>query len=468
MYIQQIYTKCLSESTYYIESNGEAAIIDPLRDINPYHRLAETRNCKIKYIFETHFHADFVSGHIDLAKTTGAQIIFGPSAKAKYEITIAKDYQDFKLGEITIKVLHTPGHTMESSCFLVIDKNGKEYAVFTGDTLFIGDVGRPDLAVTSNLSKEDLARYLYHSINEKLIVLDDSTIVYPAHGAGSQCGKNMSNELFSTIGNQKKFNYALKLKTEESFIKTVLEGLTNPPQYFPKNARINKEGYQPIEDILKKADNPLNANSFKKKMNEEDIVILDTRQASIFSAGFIPGSINIGLEGSFAVWIGTLFENPDTNFLLVTEKGKEEETVIRLSRVGYENVGGYLKGGFDAWKSSGESSLKISNCCPVLLRMENSDKNIIDVRTVKEYSEGHIDAAENISLKTLEKSCKTLNKTSKYYVYCKSGYRSMIATSMLMAQGFQQVINVKKGYEGYNNKCDTCCSIKLNNHKSNQ
>lgn len=458
MYIQQLYTSCLAEAAYYIESNGEAAIIDPLRETDPYLKLAEERGTVIKYVFETHFHADFVSGHIDLARKTGAEIIYGPTAEAKYDIIVAEDEQRFPLGDVYIKVLHTPGHTMESSCFLVIDKQGNDHAVFTGDTLFVGDVGRPDLAVKTDLSQENLARFLHRSINEKLLTLEDSVIVYPGHGAGSQCGKSLSKETQSTIGQQKQYNYALNTTSEDDFVQQVTKGLNTPPQYFPKNATINKYGYNNIDEILEKSDQPLSVDDLRTA--KEKALIIDTRPAAQFSSGFVPGSINIGLEGSFAVWVGTLIEDLNTPIVLITEEGKEKETTLRLARVGYENVMGYLNGGFDAWHKSGEKKEVVANSCPVDFRANLSGKQILDARTKEEYTSGHIKNAKNLPLAELINRLSELDKSSSYYVYCKSGYRSMIAISLLKREGFKHIINVKKGYDGIKNPKKTCCCSK--------
>ncbi len=456
MYIQQLYTPCLAEAAYYIESNGEAAIIDPLREPDPYLQLAKERGSNIKYIFETHFHADFVSGHLDLSKKTGAEIIYGPTATAKYPITTAKDNQIFELGDIQIKVLHTPGHTLESSCFLVIDNQGQDYAVFTGDTLFVGDVGRPDLAVNANLSREDLARNLYLSLQEKLIPLADHVILYPGHGPGSQCGKALGKETWSTIGAQKKYNYALNVDSEDDFVSRVTEGLSAPPQYFPKNAQINKEGYSSIDNVLEKANTPISVNEISAS---ENVLILDTRSPQEFSAGYIPGSINVGLNGFFAVWVGTLIEDLKTKILLVTPEGKEKETILRLARVGYESVIGYLEGGFTAWKQANKHTDKVSNICPVSFRNNPAHKSVLDVRTLDEYSNGHVDGALSIPLSEIYKHLPNLNKAKVHYVYCKSGYRSMIASSILKRNGFDHIVNVKQGYEGISSK-NGCCSVK--------
>ncbi|HLF44994.1 MAG TPA: rhodanese-like domain-containing protein, partial [Chitinophagaceae bacterium] len=400
MFIKQIYTGCLSEAAYFIESNGEAAIIDPLRDIEEYLQLAEERNAKIKYIFETHFHADFVSGHIDLNKATGAPIVYGPNTETKFPVHIAKDGEKFNIGVLTIEVLHTPGHTLESSCYLLKDENGKDYCVFTGDTLFIGDVGRPDLAQKGAvLTTEDLAGMMYDSIHKKLVSLDDKVIVYPAHGAGSNCGKNLSSETFSTIGEQKKHNYALQAATKEEFIKSVTDGLAAPPQYFPINAQINKEGYESMDKVMMNSLRGLKVEDFKNLISE-DTIILDTRNENEFTRGFVPGSICIGLDGRFAEWAGSLlpFDKPT---LLVTEPGKEKESIIRLARVGFDKVQGYLDGGFESWKNTGEKTDMIIDIEADELIMDlNYDFNmvVLDVRKPIEFAEGHLPEAINLPL----------------------------------------------------------------------
>lgn len=460
MYVKQLYTNCLAEATYYIESNGEAAIIDPLRETEPYLKLAEERGAKIKYIFETHFHADFVSGHVDLAAKTGAKIVYGPTAAAEYDILVAEDEQTFPLGDGAIKVLHTPGHTMESSCFLLVNEEGINQAVFTGDTLFVGDVGRPDLAVKTDLSREDLARFLYNSINEKLLTLDDGITVYPGHGAGSQCGKALGSENQTTIGEQKHNNYALKASSEEEFVKLVTDGLNLPPQYFPKNAQINKRGYESLDAVLERANNPLNADEFAMAMTTENTLVIDSRSPQEFSAGYVSGAISVGLEGFFAVWVGTLVENLNTPILLVTDKGMEQETALRLARVGYENVVGYLDGGFETWKSAGKTFDMINNVCPADFSKEMNTSTILDVRNKGEYEAGHLDNAINIPLADLQSHLSELTNTEVYSVHCKTGYRSMIASSILKKNGFDHIVNVKKGYEGIVDPANTCCCTK--------
>ncbi|MFY7652731.1 MAG: MBL fold metallo-hydrolase, partial [Chitinophagaceae bacterium] len=436
---------------YYIESEGEAAVIDPLRDIEPYLQLAKERNASIKYIFETHFHADFVSGHIDLANTTGATIVYGPETKTNYPVHVAKDGELFTLGKLQIAVLHTPGHTLESSCFLLKDAFGKDYALFTGDTLFIGDVGRPDLAQKStNLTMQELAGMLFESLNNKIMPLADDIIIYPAHGAGSSCGKKMAKETSSSLGEQKKTNYALQAQTKEAFIAAVTEGLAEPPVYFPINAAINKQGYTAIDTLLQQALQPLTVSEFKKAMHNENTIILDTRPADIFTQSFIPGSIFIGLEGRFAEWAGMLLPF-DKNILIVCEEGKEKETATRLSRVGFEKMQGYLKGSLQAWIAAGESIDMIIDIEADELAMDLPfDENlvVIDVRKEIEYAEGHITDAVNIPLETMNDpgSISNVEETDNLYVHCAGGYRSVIAASILKQQGFHNLRNILGGW----------------------
>ena len=448
MFIKQFYTGCISEAAYYIESDGEAAIIDPLRDTDVYEKLAADRNTSIKYIFETHFHADFVSGHLDLGKKTGAPIIYGPETKTKFNVHIAGDGEIFQLGKIQVKVLHTPGHTIESACYLLIDENGKDHAIFTGDTLFVGDVGRPDLS-SGNLSAEELAGIMYDTIQEKILPLSDDVIVYPAHGAGSSCGKNIGPETYSTIGEEKKNNYALQPQTKESFIKAITSGLTEAPRYFSINALINKEGYESLDEIKKRALTPLNISAFKQKM-EADVTLLDSRHAETFVNGFIPGAIFIGLEGRFAEWAGSLlpFDKP---LLLVTEKGKEEETVTRLARVGFSLFDGYLDGGYEAWTNAGETIDMIINVETDELAMDiPHDKNLlaVDVRKESEYAEGHIKDAVNMPLNDLIDPAMIagFEENQNLYVYCGGGYRSVIASSLIKKQGVHNLRNIEGGW----------------------
>lgn len=448
MFVKQLYTNCLSEAAYYIESNGEAAVIDPLRDTDPYIQLAKERNAAIKYIFETHFHADFVSGHIDLSNATNAPIVYGPNTETKFPVTVANDGQIFPVGNIQIVVLHTPGHTVESTCYLLKDETGKNHAIFTGDTLFVGDVGRPDL-LSGNLSKEDLAAMLYDSLHKKIMPLEDDVIVYPAHGPGSSCGKNLGPNTSSTIGEQKQTNYALKPQTKEEFIKAVTEDLPEVPTYFPINAQINKEGYESLDAVLQAGLQPLSVEEFKKLISE-DVIVLDTRPASEFSDGFIPGSVFIGLEGKFAEWAGSLlpFDKP---FLLVTEAGKEKETVVRLARVGFSKIEGYLEGGFEAWQQAGEKTDLIINVEADELAMDIPfDENlvVVDVRKEVEFGDGHVKGAVNIPLGEMTDPASMANIEDKHnlYIHCGSGYRSIIASSLLKRQGIHNLRNVLGGW----------------------
>lgn len=445
MFIQQLYTNCLAQAAYYIESDGEAAIIDPLRDYEAYLELAGMHKAKIKYIFETHFHADFVSGHIDLAKKTGAKIVFGPTAQTEFETYIAKDNEEIKIGKLSIRVLHTPGHTPESSCFLLIDEKGKDHCVFTGDTLFVGDVGRPDL-LDGIMTKEELAGMLYESLNNKLKTLADDVIVYPAHGAGSACGKNIGKETFSTIGEQKKVNYAMQPMSKDDFIKAVTDGIQPAPAYFFKDAKLNKQGYAPIEEVIKKGMTPLSVEDFQTK-KKEGAIIIDTRIGDVFEYGFIPGSYNFGLNGQYAIWAATLFDITQP-LLIVAEQGKEQESIERLTRVGFDNILGYLKGSFDAWKEADKRyDMIISvDAEEFELDMKHSETNVIDVRRPGEYAGMHLEKAMNIPLDTLLKNADSLDKEKEYFVHCAGGYRSMVAASVLKAKGFQRVKNVTGGF----------------------
>jgi glyoxylase-like metal-dependent hydrolase (beta-lactamase superfamily II)/rhodanese-related sulfurtransferase len=445
MYVEQLYTGCLAEAAYYIESNGEAAIIDPMREIEPYLEMLEKRGAKLKYVFETHFHADFVSGHLDLAKETGAKLIFGPTASPNYSSYIAEDGEILELGNVEIKVLHTPGHTMESSTYLLIDENGKDHAVFTGDTLFIGDVGRPDLAVKSDLTKEDLAGHLYESLHQKILTLADDVVVYPAHGAGSQCGKNLSSETVSTIGEQRKFNYALQPMSKEKFVEVVTDGIAAPPAYFPENARINREGYQNIDEVLKRNLNPLSLEEFESAINDGALV-LDTRHENLYEIDSLRYSLNIPLNGQYAVWVGSLIPI-DREIVLITEDGKEYESVLRLARVGFEKVKGYLKNGIETWKNSGKATRKVQSIEPEqLMNFADAGYEILDVRRSTEAETEHVSGAINISLIDLENRLEELDKDGKYLVHCAGGYRSMIASSILYNNGFTNVINIHGGF----------------------
>ena len=450
MFIEQLYTGCLSEAAYYIESEGEAAIIDPLRDIDEYLFLANERRTKIKYIFETHFHADFVSGHIDLGKVTGAPIVYGPNTETKFPVHVAKDGERFSIGKITIEVLHTPGHTLESSCYLLKDENGKDHCVFTGDTLFVGDVGRPDLAQKgADLTMQDLAGMMYDSIHNKLFPLADDVIVYPAHGAGSACGKSLGKETFSTIGEQKKHNYALEARSKEEFIKLVTDGIAAPPQYFPINAQINKDGYESLDEVLEQGLKHLKVHEFKSLISDDNIV-LDTRAETEFVKGFVPGSINIGLNGRFAEWAGSLLPF-DKSILLVTDPGKEKETIVRLARVGFEKIEGHLEGGFDTWKKAGERVDMIVEVEADELMMDKQfDENLIvlDVRKENEFAEGHLPGAMNLPLSDMVDpgTMANIEDGHNLYVHCAGGYRSVIACSLLKRQGIHNLRNIAGGW----------------------
>jgi glyoxylase-like metal-dependent hydrolase (beta-lactamase superfamily II)/rhodanese-related sulfurtransferase len=446
MYVEQLYTGCLAEAAYYIESNGEAAIIDPLRETTPYLELAEKRNAKIKYVFETHFHADFVSGHLDLARATGAKLIFGPTAQPGYASYVAEDGEQIALGDLQIKVLHTPGHTMESSTYLLIDEQGRDHAIFTGDTLFIGDVGRPDLAVKSDLTKEDLAGYLYDSLHSKILTLADDVIVYPGHGAGSQCGKNMSDETVSTVGKQRKMNYALQPMTKEQFIEVVTEGQTEPPKYFPENARINRQGYQNIDEVMQRNLQALSLEEFSEAINQGAIV-LDTRHPDLYEQGSIRYSLNIGLDGQYAVWVGSLLDI-DQPMVLITEDGEEEESILRLARVGYENVMGYLEGGMQTWKDSGKAVQQVESVRPdEMLEYVQKGYHVLDVRRTTENEAESFKDAVNIPLVELESRLSMLDSDGKYLVHCAGGYRSMIAASIMKSHGFNNLVNVYGGFD---------------------
>ncbi|WP_242929148.1 MBL fold metallo-hydrolase [Pontibacter vulgaris] len=451
MKVEQIYTGCLAQGAYYIESNGEAAIIDPLREIKPYLEKAEKDNATIKYVLETHFHADFVSGHVDLAKATGATIVFGPNAQPTFKAHIATDGEELKLGNVTIKVLHTPGHTMESATYLLKDENGKDYAIFSGDTLFIGDVGRPDLAVKSDLTEEQLAEHLYDSLRNKIMPLADEVIVYPAHGAGSACGKNMSKETTDLLGNQKKTNYALRADmTKEEFVKEVTEGLLPPPGYFPMNVKMNKEGYANIDEVMSQGLHELTPEAFEAAANETGALVLDTRKPESFAAGFIPNSINIGIDGNFAPWVGALIPDVKQPILFVADDGREEEVVTRLARVGYDNALGYLKGGFSSWKEAGKETDTIDSISAeeFAKRYEQNNKlKVVDVRKPGEYQAEHVETAQSAPLDYLNEHLAELPTKEQIYLHCAGGYRSMIAASILKARGFDNVVNVEGGFK---------------------
>ena len=450
MKVEQLYTGCLAEAAYYIESDGEAAIIDPLRETQPYVERAALDGAKIKYVLETHFHADFVSGHIDLAKKTGATIVFGPTAQPNFQAQVAADGEELKVGKVTIKVLHTPGHTMESSSFLLRDENGKDVAVFTGDTLFIGDVGRPDLAVKTDLSREDLAGYLFDSLRNKIMTLADDVTVYPGHGAGSACGKKMAKETESTIGLQKQFNYALRADmTRAEFVKEVTTGLVDPPQYFPKNAVMNKMGYESIDVVLNRGMQALSPREFVAVAEAENALILDTRHEKDFVRGYVPGSVFVGLEGQYASWVGTLITDLKQPILLVCNPGSEEEAVIRLSRVGYDNTVGYLKGGFEAWKAAGKDveTIESIDTNQFIDRMKLGKKAVLDVRRKSEYDTEHILGAQNFPLDFINRNMAELRRDVEYLVHCAGGYRSVIAISILKNRGFDNLVNMCGGFD---------------------
>lgn len=452
MKVEQLYTSCLAQGAYYIESNGEAAIIDPLREVDQYIQMAADRNAQIKYIFETHFHADFVSGHVDLSKKTGAPIVYGPTEmKTGFEAIIAADGDVFHIGNIQLKLIHTPGHTMESSCYLLTNEEGKEEAIFTGDTLFIGDVGRPDLAqhVVEGLTEEKLAGHMFDSLRNKIMPLGDDLIVYPAHGAGSACGKNLSSETSDTLGNQKKFNYALNPEmTKEAFIKELTTGLVSPPGYFPKNVMLNIQGYDEIDSVIKKGTKALSVEEFEVLMEEDDVMILDTRTPEAFAKRFIPNAINIGIDGNFAVWVGTLIKDINQKIILVVDEGRENEVVTRLARVGYDNAIGYLEGGMYSWIDSGKTIASISSISTQeFAKRVKENVNILDVRKESEYVSEHIVDAENMPLDFVYSNFQSLPKQEPYYVHCAGGYRSMIFASILHQKGYRNLINVEGGFD---------------------
>lgn len=453
MKIEQIYTGCLAQGAYYVESNGEAVIIDPLREVQPYIDLAERRNAKIKYIFETHFHADFVSGHIDLAEKTGAQIVYGPTdAATGFDFIRAEDGQVFSVGHVQFRLIHTPGHTLESSCYLLEDEAGKPTALFTGDTLFIGDVGRPDLAqkLSGDLTQEKLAGLLFDSLRNKIMYLPDDIIVYPAHGAGSACGKNMSKETSDTLGNQKKTNYALNPDlSKEQFIQEVLTGLTAPPSYFPKNVLLNIHGYDRIDDVIQRGTKALNARDFEMAAQDKSILVLDTRSPQVFAKGFIPGAINIGIDGSFAVWVGTLISDIQQQLLIVAEPGRETEVVTRLARVGYDQAVGYLEGGMESWLQSGKPVDQIKSISVETFAEIQKNKDpigILDVRKKSEFDSEHLPTAKNTPLDFINENMAEIDPEQLYYVHCAGGYRSMIFCSILKARGYDQLIDVAGGF----------------------
>lgn len=452
MKVEQIYTGCLAQGAYYIESNGEAVVIDPLREVEPYIQKAERNNVTIKYVFETHFHADFVSGHLDLGTKTGAPIVYGPHAKPEFDAHVAKDGEEFKIGNVTLKVLHTPGHTMESTCYLLKDENGKQVGLFSGDTLFIGDVGRPDLAqkITADLTQEKLAGHLFDSLRNKIMPLSNDITIYPAHGAGSACGKNMSKETTDTLGHQKETNYALRADmTKEEFIKEVTTGLVAPPAYFPLNVKMNSKGYESIDKVLERGQHALSPEVFETAANETSALILDSRDPQTFAKGFVPNSINIGIDGSFAPWVGAMIPSIKQEILLVTDEGREEEVITRLARVGYDYTVGYIKGGFKAWKKAGKETdeIKSVSADELAKTMSKEKVNVLDVRKNSEYLSEHVIDAENAPLDFINDSMAQLDKNKTYYVHCASGYRSMIFTSTLRARGYDKLINVNEGFK---------------------
>ena len=447
MKVEQIYTKCLSQGSYYIESNNEVAIIDPLREADIYISKAKASNSKIKYIFETHIHADFISGHLNLAKKSGAEIVYGPKTETNIENIIAKDYQEFKIGDITVVAIHTPGHTVESTTYLLKDSSGKDHAIFTGDTLFLGDVGRPDLSQNSVMSNRDLASMLFDSLRNKIMTLNDDVIIYPGHGEGSSCGKDLSSETIGTLGDQKKTNYALRENmTKDEFIREVLDGLLDPPKYFPDNVMLNKKGYDESDEIIERSFNALTPSQVESRIKEK-ITILDVRSVEDFSSSHIPGSIFIGLDGRFAPWVGEILEDISKKLILVAPKGREKEAIIRLSRVGFDNVIGYLKGGVNSWIKNGgiisevfnESASKFSTC--------DNNKDILDVRSENEHKSESLQNSLNIPLINLNKSIEKISFEEKFYVHCKGGYRSMIASSILLAKGISNFSNIPGGYD---------------------
>lgn len=455
MKIEQIYTGCIAQAAYYLESNGEAAIFDPLREVQPYIEKANKDNAKIKYIFETHFHADFVSGHLDLAKKTGGKIVYGPTAKPEFEAIIATDNQEFKVGNYTIKALHTPGHTLESTCYLLIDENGKQHGIITGDTLFIGDVGRPDLAqaLVEDLTQEKLASYLFDSLRNKIMPLSDDLIVYPSHGAGSACGKNMSKETTDTLGNQKRTNYALREDmTREEFTAELLDGLGLPPAYFPQNVMMNIQGYESLDTIIEKSFKALKPNEFETLANQAEAIVLDVRHENDYVKAHVPNSIFIGIQGNFAPWVGALIMDVKQPLLLITPEGREQETITRLSRVGFDNVLGYLEGGITAWQEAGFEIDTMKSITPEEFISNLSEKSIVvDSRKPGEFSAEHVENALNIPLDTVNQHFSEVPKNEEFYLHCAGGYRSVIMGSILKSRGIHNFINVEKGISGIRN-----------------
>ena len=470
MKIEQIYTGCLAQGAYYITSNGEAAIIDPLREIQPYQARLEKDHVKLRYIFETHFHADFVSGHLDLSKQTGAPIVYGPNAACEFDCISAKDNEIFTLGKVKIKVIHTPGHTMESTCFLLIDENGKETALFSGDTLFLGDVGRPDLAQkAANMTQDELAGLLYDSLYQKILPLNDDITVYPAHGAGSACGKNMMKETVDTLGNQKKINYALNQPDKAAFVKAITDGLLPPPAYFGMNVSMNKKGYSSFNEVLESGMKPLDANEFEHVAKNTDALILDTRNDKAYAVGFVPQSVNIGLNGDFAPWVGALIVDVKHPILLVTDDGKEAEAITRLSRVGFDHVIGFLKGGFDTWKNSGKEIDTVNRITAeqFAAELKTGKDAIIDVRKESEFAASHVEHADSKPLAYINDWIKEVDPKQHFYLHCAGGYRSMIAASILQARGYRNFTEIEGGFNAITKtnvpKTDFVCQSKISN-----
>ncbi len=468
MNVEQIYTGCLAQGAYYITSNGEAAIIDPLREVQPYLNRLEKDNVKLKYIFETHFHADFVSGHLDLAKKTGAAIVYGPTANPEFEFIGAKDNEEFKIGDVTIKVLHTPGHTMESTTYLLKDESGKDYCIFSGDSLFLGDVGRPDLAQkAAHMTQEELAGLLYESLNNKIMPLADNVIVYPAHGAGSACGKNMMKETVDTLGNQKRMNYALNQPDKQSFIKAVTEGLQPPPAYFGLNVAMNKKSIESFDTVLNNGMRALNPNEFEMSAETSGALILDTRENTIFYKGFIPQSVNIGLNGDFAPWVGALIVDVNQPILLITEEGNEEEAITRLSRVGFDNIIGHLKRGFAAWLASGKEADVVDRITAKEFAdvVEIGKDKVIDIRKETEYAAEHVEEAYNRPLAYINDWIKDINPEEHFFIHCAGGYRSMIAASILQSRGYRNFTEIEGGFKAITEtavpKTDYVCQSKV-------
>ena len=451
MKVEQIYTKCLSQGSYYIESNNEVAIIDPLREVDVYISKAKTSNSKIKYIFETHIHADFISGHLNLAKKSGAEIVYGPKAETSFENIVAKDYQEFKIGDITIVAIHTPGHTIESTTYLLKDSSGKDHAIFTGDTLFLGDVGRPDLSQNSSMSNRDLASMLFNSLRNKIMTLSDDVIIYPGHGEGSSCGKDLSSETIGKLGDQKRTNYALRENmTKDEFIREVLDGLLDPPKYFPDNVTLNKEGYDESDEIINRSFNSLTAKEVNNVLKEK-VTILDVRSVDDFSSSHIPGSIFIGLDGRFAPWVGEILEDVSKKLILIAPEGREKEAIIRLSRVGFDNVIGYLEGGINSWIKNGGIINKVLNESASKFSTIDNNKDILDVRSKNEHKSESLLNSINIPLIDLSKSIDKVSFEKTFYVHCKGGYRSMIASSILLANGISNFSNIPGGYDKIKN-----------------